>query len=115
MVASRRLADRTHLKGLAALGLLTGSVADMVEADIGALIMPPVAQEPAPQPRFERNARNVAIFSCRMVRQGRHHSHAPEPAAQVDAAPWDHAPAGAAHLPSRTTSCICAGCMSRKK
>jgi len=35
-----RLADRTHLKGLQALGLLTGSIDDMVEADIGALFMP---------------------------------------------------------------------------
>lgn len=33
-------ADRKHLEGLKALGLLTGNVDEMVEANLGALFMP---------------------------------------------------------------------------
>jgi hypothetical protein len=46
------LADRKHLEGLSALGLLTGSIDDMVEADVGALFMP-------------HGALNACTFACR--------------------------------------------------
>lgn len=36
----RDQADRTHLEGLVALGVLTGNVDEMLEANLGALFMP---------------------------------------------------------------------------